>query len=35
VFKPADPADKVKLMNTLQVIDPGNISRYQNMMKGS
>jgi hypothetical protein len=25
----------VKLMNTLQVIDPGNISRYQNMMKGS
>ncbi len=33
VFKPADPGDKVKLMNTLQVIDPGNIARYQNMMK--
>jgi hypothetical protein len=33
VFKPADPGDKVKLMNTLQVIDPGNIARYQDMMK--
>jgi hypothetical protein len=35
VFKPAEPGDKVKLMNTLQVIDPGNIARYQNMMKAN
>ena len=35
VFKPADPADKVKLLNIVQVIDPGNISKYQNMMRGT
>ena len=27
--------DKVKLLNIVQVIDPGNISKYQNMMRGS
>jgi hypothetical protein len=35
IFKPADPADKTKLFNTLQIIDPGHISQYQNMMRGS
>lgn len=35
IFKPADPADKVKLLNIVQVIDPGNISKYQNMMRGT
>lgn len=35
VFKQADPAEKTKLFNTLQIIDPGHISQYQNMMRGS
>ncbi|MBL7951052.1 MAG: DUF4835 family protein [Flavobacteriales bacterium] len=35
IFKPGDPADKTKLFNTLQIIDPGHISQYQNMMRGS
>lgn len=35
IFKPADPAEKTKLFNTLQIIDPGHISQYQNMMQGS
>ena|SRR5436190_7327335 len=35
IFKPADPAEKSKLFNTLQIIDPGHISQYQNMMRGS
>lgn len=35
IFKAADPADKTKLFNTLQIIDPGHISQYQNMMRGS
>lgn len=35
IFKPADPAEKTKLFNTLQIIDPGHISQYQNMMRGS
>jgi hypothetical protein len=35
VFKPADPSEKTKLFNTLQIIDPGHISQYQNMMRGS
>lgn len=35
IFKQADPADKTKLFNTLQIIDPGHISQYQNMMRGS
>ena len=35
LFKPADPAEKSKLFNTLQIIDPGHISQYQKMMQGS
>lgn len=35
IYKPADPAEKSKLFNTLQIIDPGHISQYQNMMRGS
>ncbi len=35
IFKPADAAEKTKLFNTLQIIDPGHISQYQNMMRGS
>lgn len=35
LFKPADPADKTKLFNTLQIIDPGHIGQYQTMMRGS
>ncbi len=35
IFKPADPAEKTKLFNTLQIIDAGHISQYQNMMRGS
>ena len=35
VFKPAEPGEKSKLFNTLQIIDPGHISQYQNMMRGS
>jgi hypothetical protein len=35
IYKPADPTEKTKLFNTLQIIDPGHISQYQNMMRGS
>ncbi|MDX9751312.1 MAG: DUF4835 family protein [Flavobacteriales bacterium] len=35
VFKPAEPQEKAKLFNTLQIIDPGHINQYQNMMRGS
>jgi len=35
IFKPADPAEKTKIFNTLQILDPGHISQYQNMMRGS
>lgn len=35
IFKQADPADKTKLFNTLQILDPGHITQYQNMMRGS
>lgn len=34
IFKPADPAEKTKLFNTLQIIDPGHIGEYQKMMQG-
>lgn len=34
LFKPADPSEKTKLFNTLQIIDPGHIGQYQNMMRG-
>ena len=35
LFKPVPAQEKTKLFTTLQIVDPGNISRYQNMMKGS
>lgn len=35
IFKQADPTEKTKLFNTLQIIDPGHISKYQDMMRGS
>ncbi|HQW05161.1 MAG TPA: DUF4835 family protein [Flavobacteriales bacterium] len=35
IFKQADAAEKTKMFNTLQIIDPGHISQYQNMMRGS
>ncbi|MBK6775129.1 MAG: DUF4835 family protein [Flavobacteriales bacterium] len=35
LFKPAEPQEKAKLFNTLQIVDPGNISKYQAMMRGS
>lgn len=35
IFKPAEPAEKSKLFNTLQILDPGHISQYQLMMRGS
>jgi len=34
IFKPADPGEKTKLFNTLQIIDPGHIGEYQKMMQG-
>lgn len=35
LFKPADAREKAKLFNTLQIIDPANLTKYQNMMRGS
>lgn len=35
LFKPADPAERSKVLNTLQVIDPGHIQQYQRMVSGS
>ncbi len=35
IYKPAEPAEKSKLFNTLQILDPGHISQYQLMMRGS
>ncbi len=35
LFKPSEPQEKAKLFNTLQIVDPGNISKYQAMMRGS
>jgi hypothetical protein len=35
LFKKAEPAEKSKVFNTLQIIDPGHISQYQNIMRGS
>lgn len=35
LFKPEPPQDKTRLYNTLQIIDPGHISQYQNMMRGN
>ncbi len=35
LFKPADPQEKTKILNTLSLIDPGHIQQYQKMMSGS
>ena len=35
LFKPVPAQEKTKLFTTLQIIDPGRISQYQNMMKGA
>ena len=35
IFKPGEQQEKSKLFNTLQIIDPGHISQYQNIMRGS
>jgi Domain of unknown function (DUF4835) len=35
LFKPTEPAEKSKLLTTLQIIDPGHISSYQGMMRGN
>lgn len=34
LFKMADPQERAKVYNTLQIIDPGHINQYMNMMKG-
>ncbi|MCB0816572.1 MAG: DUF4835 family protein, partial [Flavobacteriales bacterium] len=33
LYKPEPPQEKTRLFNTLQIIDPGHISQYQNMMR--
>jgi hypothetical protein len=35
IFKPVPPTEKTKLYNTLQIVDAANISKYQQMMRGS
>lgn len=35
LFKGADPQERAKVYNTLQIIDPGHINQYMEMMKGS
>lgn len=35
LFKGADPQERAKVYNTLQIIDPGHINQYLEMMKGS
>jgi hypothetical protein len=35
LFKMADPQEKAKIFNTLQILDPGHISQYQGIMRGS
>lgn len=35
LFKSADPQDRTKVLNTLQIIDPGHIQQYQKMVSGS
>jgi hypothetical protein len=34
LFKSADPQERAKVYNTLQIIDPGHINQYLEMMKG-
>jgi hypothetical protein len=35
IFKAAEAQEKSKIFNTLQIIDPGHINQYQNIMRGS
>lgn len=35
LFKPVPAQEKTRLFTTLQIVDPGNIGRYQEMMRGS
>jgi hypothetical protein len=35
LYKQADPQEKAKIFNTLQILDPGHISQYQAIMRGS
>lgn len=35
LYKPADPQEKSKVLNTLSLIDPGHIQQYQKMVSGS
>jgi hypothetical protein len=35
LFKGAEPQERGKVYNTLQIIDPGHINQYQNMVRGS
>ncbi|MCB0772131.1 MAG: DUF4835 family protein [Flavobacteriales bacterium] len=35
LYKNADPQERAKVYNTLQIIDPGHINQYMGMMKGS
>ncbi|MCB0758578.1 MAG: DUF4835 family protein, partial [Flavobacteriales bacterium] len=34
LFKGSDPQERAKVYNTLQIIDPGHINQYLEMMKG-
>jgi Domain of unknown function (DUF4835) len=35
LYKPSDPQEKGKVLNTLSLIDPGHIQQYQKMVQGS
>ena len=35
LFKGSDPQERAKVYNTLQIIDPGHINQYLEMMKGT
>jgi hypothetical protein len=35
LFKMGESQEKSKIFNTLQIIDPGHINQYQNIMRGS
>jgi hypothetical protein len=35
IFKAGEAQEKSKVFNTLQIIDPGHINQYQNIMRGS
>jgi hypothetical protein len=35
LYKMGEPQEKSKIFNTLQIIDPGHISQYQAIMRGT